>query len=129
MGGRIMKEFNLEEAKAGMPVCTREGRPARIICWDVVTRTCNSPVLALVTNYDNEEETFYYREDGQFYESRKSEYDLMMASVKREGYVNIFSIGGQGRICCQVYESREIAVAEGKTDVDYIATTKVEWEE
>ena len=29
-----MKEFDYEKAKAGAPVCTREGKPARIIFWD-----------------------------------------------------------------------------------------------
>ena len=29
-----MKEFNLEQAKAGKPVCRRDGKKARIICYD-----------------------------------------------------------------------------------------------
>ena len=29
-----LKEFDLEAAKAGKPVCTRDGRKARIICFD-----------------------------------------------------------------------------------------------
>lgn len=29
-----LKPFDLEAAKAGKPVCTRDGRKARIICWD-----------------------------------------------------------------------------------------------
>lgn len=34
-----MKPFNLEEAKAGKPVCTRTGHDVRIICFDRLTRT------------------------------------------------------------------------------------------
>ena len=29
-----LKPFNLEAAKQGKPVCTRDGRKARIICFD-----------------------------------------------------------------------------------------------
>ena len=29
-----MREFNLEEAKAGAPVCTREGNKVKILCFD-----------------------------------------------------------------------------------------------
>lgn len=29
-----MKEFDLEKAKAGHPVCTRDGHEARILCFD-----------------------------------------------------------------------------------------------
>lgn len=31
---KTMKPFNLEEAKAGKPVCNREGNDVRIICFD-----------------------------------------------------------------------------------------------
>lgn len=31
------KPFNLEEAKAGKPVCTRGGHKAKIICFDART--------------------------------------------------------------------------------------------
>lgn len=29
-----LRPFDLEAAKAGAPVITRDGRPARIVCWD-----------------------------------------------------------------------------------------------
>lgn len=34
-----MKEFNLEAAREGKPVCTRDGRKARILCFDLVDDT------------------------------------------------------------------------------------------
>ena len=34
MNTNNLKPFNLEQAKAGAPVVTRDGRPARIVCWD-----------------------------------------------------------------------------------------------
>ena len=30
-----MREFSMEEAKAGKAVCTRDGRRVRILCFDL----------------------------------------------------------------------------------------------
>lgn len=46
-----LKPFSLEAAKAGKPVCTRDGRKARIICFDSKWR----PIVALVTECNGEE--------------------------------------------------------------------------
>jgi len=40
-----MKRFNLEAARQGAPVCTRDGHKARIICFD---RKEGQPIVALV---------------------------------------------------------------------------------
>ena len=40
-----MKEFDLEKAKAGHPVCTRDGHEARILCFD---RIEHHPIVGLV---------------------------------------------------------------------------------
>lgn len=40
-----MKKFDLELAKQGHPVQTRNGRPVRIICWD---RKSEYPIVALI---------------------------------------------------------------------------------
>ena len=39
-----LKPFNLEAAKSGKPVCTRDGRKARIICFDAEG---NKPLIVL----------------------------------------------------------------------------------
>lgn len=58
-----LKPFDLEAAKAGKPVCTRDGRKARIICFDA---KCNKPIVALI--YDcNKETVFQYLESGRFF--------------------------------------------------------------
>jgi len=47
-----MRQFNLEEAKAGKPVCTLDGRKVRILCFD--RKNCNpSSIVGLI------EEEFY----------------------------------------------------------------------
>lgn len=40
-----MREFDLSAAKAGAPVCTRDGMEARIICFDRVD--LEYPIIAL----------------------------------------------------------------------------------
>ena len=39
------KPFNIDEAKAGAKVVTRDGRPARIVCWDAKGKY---PIIALL---------------------------------------------------------------------------------
>lgn len=68
----IMREFDLEAAKAGAAVCTRDGRSARIICTDC--RGVNS-VLALV-DYGASESLKGYRPTGNY--GGPDYFDLMM---------------------------------------------------
>lgn len=72
-----MKQFNLEEAKSGNPVCIRDGNDARIICFDAKTR-CDKPIVALIL-FDGYEEEFLLDKDGALLGiDDPSEYDLMM---------------------------------------------------
>ena len=87
-----MKDFNLEEAQAGKPVCTRDGRKARIICWDL--KNDNYCLVAAVESKtdENSEEILTYDKDGIFTTDHEvnHNYDLRMAPEKRELYVNIY---------------------------------------
>ena len=47
-----MKPFDLEKAKAGEPIITRNGLPARIICFD--RKASVYPIVALVGGDVNE---------------------------------------------------------------------------
>jgi hypothetical protein len=134
-----MKKFDLEKAKAGAPVCTRDGKPVRIICWDA--KDPNYPIVALVDNFDTETaET--YTDDG-FWQKDKTdnELNLMMATVKHEGYVLIVKARYSPHILlrnarsdfsahCRIFPSeraaREAADAEKYT---YEAIAHIEWEE
>lgn len=74
-----LKPFDLEVAKAGKPVCTRDGRKARIICFDA---KCNKPIVALI--YDcNKETVLQYLENGRFFVDQIDKYDLMMLQIGR----------------------------------------------
>ena len=49
-----LKPFDLQQAKDGKPVCTRDGRKARIICFD---RVGDFPIVALTDDRDYKEAT------------------------------------------------------------------------
>lgn len=125
-----MKPFDLEKAKAGAPVCTREGFKARIICFDANNN--RFPIVALLkdSNSSNEYPVLYTKE-GNFYDSgTNNPKDLFMEGIKKEGWINIYK-GLKKRCIGVVYNTKEDAIRmkidEGS--VTYIATVKVEWEE
>ena len=88
-----MKEFNLELAKQGYPVCTRDGRKARILTFD---RQCNTPIVALVDNSDEYDDPFEvvcsYHEDGKYKLQGANPNDLMIASFRQEKLFFLFGI-------------------------------------
>lgn len=126
-----MREFNLEEAKAGHPVCTRDGRKARIVCYDMKITIDHFPLLVLVEN-DGIEQGFAYNEQGHrpYTDGDNDPNDIMMVSVKHEGWVNIYrdtsGITYTGENICDSQEEMEEI---GKKSQTYIATVKIEWEE
>lgn len=123
-----MKEFDLEKAKSGAPVCTREGLPARIICWD--RKDDYYPILALVER-NNKEILISATDRGHvFNDERCSNGDLFMAPVKHEGWVNIHKDEyGMPETTERIWKSEESARNAANGDESYIATVKIEWEE
>lgn len=118
-----LKPFDLEAAKAGKPVCTRDGRKARIICFDA---KCDKPIVALIYDY-NKETGLQYLENGRFFVDQIDKYDLMMLPQKKEGWVNIYK-DFEDTVCC-IYSTEKEALEEKETEEDYITTVKIEWEE
>lgn len=71
-----MKPFDLERAKAGEPVVTRDGKDVRILCFDMN----NNPfsIIALVNHVEFEED-WRFTINGSFnYDNTDSDYDLFM---------------------------------------------------
>ncbi len=61
-----MKEFNINEAKAGAKVVTRNGRKVRIICFDRKSGKLPGKIIALVSGYSNKfEQIVQYDLDGR----------------------------------------------------------------
>ena len=124
-----LKPFDLEAAKAGKLVCTRDGRKARIISFDRHGEDC--PIIALVVDSKNAEceEVIDYTLDGICNENiiNHNKYDLMMFTRKKEGWLNIFK-DFEDTVCC-VYPTEKEALEAGEIEKDYITTIKIEWEE
>lgn len=114
-----LKSFSLEAAKAGKPVCTRDGRKARIICFD---RDWDMHIVALVTGSLGEE-VHYYLSNGQVDFDKQNDDDLMMLPEKKEGWVNIYKEG----VDKYIYNNEKVALSRRGSDC--IATIKIEWEE
>ena len=126
-----MKPFNLEQAKAGAPVCTRDGRPVRIVCYDLKGYK-NYPIIALIENMVGAESIMSYALNGHHSLDSETGIDLMMASVKREGWVNLYTChsGATATDQCTLYQSETEARSHFLKDNGvYVATVKLEWEE
>lgn len=72
---KIMKQFDLAAAKAGAPVCTRDGSTSRIICFD---RVSLYPIVGLLRNSNNEEYAETFTIDGCRFLTSECDGDLMM---------------------------------------------------
>ena len=131
-----MKEFDINLAKQGKPVCTRDGRKARIICFDrrLFYKNVSYPILALVESPDGEDDVCMYNEKGKVLIEDDAEFkdDLMMLSEKHEGWVNIYfeRDARTHRRAGYVYDKEEEVIKAGKElGREYITTVKIEWEE
>ena len=131
--GKNLRPFNLEEAKAGKPVCTMDGRKARIICFDrrLFYKNVSYPILALVECSDGEDDVCAYNEKGKVLIKVGAEYkeDLMMLPEKKEGWVNVYQ--GRKLDADYLYPSKEDAVENIFQPMKdkYIDTIKIEWKE
>ena len=124
-----MKEFNLEEARQGKPVCTRDGRKVRILCFDL--KDDQFPICAAVEDEGGIESSEEYTLGGRYLEDGvNNNADLMMAQEKHEGWINIGRKGTEMYATYAIYPSEEIAKLEFNLYPNiYIATAKIEWEE
>ena len=124
-----MEQFSLGKylANPSRKVVTRDGREARIICTD--RRDLNFPIIALIeTRPRGGEVTYSYTEDGTYYKTGSTNYDLIFAPEKHIGWINIFNAGDEnvGKI---IFKSKEKAEEIGKFSPNYVATIKIEWED
>ena len=122
-----IKPFDIQKAKEGKPVCTRDGRKARIICFD---RNDNTPIVALIECVNHVEILQCYYNDGKVYHEAVSNYDLMMLPEKKEGWVNVAKepLCDDEVVLGYIFNSYEDAVRSGKANERYVATVRIEWE-
>ena len=125
-----LKPFDIQKAKEGKPVCTRDGRKARIICFDAKRKDKRS-IIALVPSkdYPGFEDLIAYPNNGNYYGGHENDGDLMMLSEKKEGWVNVYR-KEQNRYVKGIFPSREIALNSiSEKSREYIDTIKITWEE
>lgn len=119
-----MKPFNLEKAKVGKPVCTRDGRPVRIVEFNMKNE--NFPIIAIVS-CENEEKATTFTKEGGYYVGMSSDKDLMMVSETEEGWINIYKtetefVGGK------IFSSKEEALDKRYAFMPYVDTVKIKFE-
>lgn len=113
-----LKPFDIQKAKEGKPVCTKDGRKARIICFD---RMGNYPIVALIQK-GGIELCRLYTKDGKCVE--ETNLDLMMLSEKKEGWINVYRLN----TCYKTKEEAEANIDRDYED-EYVRTVKINWEE
>ena len=114
-----LKPFDIQKAREGKPVCTRDGRKARIICFN--RESIGFPIIALVKNGDTEG-VYQFDDKGRSnIDDEERGYDLMMLPEKKEGWVNVYKN--------QIHDTPESAEEGHKGITDYIKTIRVEWED
>ena len=127
-----LKPFNLELAKKGYPVCTMDGHEVRIICFDKKDK--HYPIVALV-KWETKEDVHSYTNDGcNSSLGFKSMLDLVMKSIKKEGWVNIYKDEFKTWADTEIFSTKEEAIGYNEVSTyvskeKYIDTVKIEWEE
>lgn len=122
-----MKQFSLEEytKNPSRKVVTRDGRNVTIHCTNYARDR------SIIAEIEGEGKSTSFTEDGKYYTYELSKNDLFFATVKHEGWVNVYrvtdseimSFGGV------VYATREEAEKVGKLENYYVTSAKIEWEE
>ena len=124
-----LKPFDIQKAREGKPVCTRDGRKARIICFD--RRGDKFPIVALLDgcNEEHSEVAETFTNEGLYEIGEKSSNDIMMLPEKKEGWVNVYKVGARLETGGDVHNTKDTAIKCIDSDKKHIATVKIQWEE
>ena len=125
-----LKPFDIQKAREGKPVCTRDGRKVRIICFDAKRKNEKS-IIALVPSkdYPEFEDLIAYPTNGNYYGGHENDGDLMMLPEKKEGWVNVYKGIDGVTFSKYPYTSKDEAIKETDILFGRIDTIKVSWEE
>ena len=128
-----LKPFDIEAAKQGKPVCTREGRKARIICFDL--QDPEYDIVALLLGKNGFESICTFNSNGRFNDAdgvdKQSKHDLMMLPEKKEGWINICRNLNTNKTeldTKDIYNTKEEAL-QNLSSMTYVTTVKINWEE
>lgn len=113
-----MKNFDLEAAKRGAAVCTRNGKPVRIICWDMKWESGKmGDRIVYLADYNGDEHLSSCCINGAYHGKIKDSLDLMM---RDDDYLEKLDRGEYGNHVEGSLEMVEPAVKENlTTDREY----------
>jgi len=112
-----MKEFNLEEALAGKPVITRNGKEVtKLTKFDVKEGDCLFGVMDGDVNS--------WEIDGKVSSGVMSGFDLFMKSEKKSIWVNVYN-NGKVVWLGRSYDTKEGALINSYGDAWYIKTIEI----
>ena len=128
------KPFDIKKAKAGNPVCTRDLRPARIICYDSKDGLGNEYLIVLVTDAEGFETPNIYERDGKCLgDDGRGNSGLMLIAHEHTAWINIYKYPDESFVetgrC--TYDTEEEAKRHAMKDEEdaYIDTVKITWYE
>lgn len=126
-----MEQFNLTKflKEPTIPIVTRDGHAARIICTDRNYK--EYPIVALV-QICGEERVCGYTEDGVYLGDIESSRDLFFAprpKTKKVLWMNLYKDADGDIASGDFYETEEEAFENRSTGLIYLGTSKIEWEE
>lgn len=114
------KSFNLEQALAGKPVVTRDGRIVeQLTKFDTSDEFCIFGVV--------DKKIYSYLENGNQWNTIESEEDLFMAPEKK--WVNVYYINGVTSSSFIGYDSEEAAIRNRRMDANESNTKTICFEE
>jgi len=119
---KAMKDFNLEECIAGKPVVTRDGRPYKFGAYSP-----DVPKWKLAGWINGQ--VFSHTAEGKWDDGRKNDSDLIMASCKKEGWINIYTDPLSNPYYGIIHPNEHIAQIQGNKVGHLVATIHIEWEE
>ena len=123
-----MKEFNLEEAKAGKPVCTRNGKKVRILSYNRFNKSGYN-IVALILNANGEEIIRSYMNDGTSFKDVQNPDDLMMKTTLQRGWICLYKTpNGEIVTGGSIYDTKAEAETASAKELDCIGVTDVKWE-
>ena len=119
-------EFDIELAKQGREVRTRQGQEVKILTFDAKSE---KPIVALIPRLFNHNEEYvntYYFNGKDYKRQEKSSDDLVIMREKPQktfvGYANLYKNGQLGEVFKTEKEAKDLSHNE-----NYVATIKIEY--
>lgn len=120
-----MKAFDIDKAKEGHPIVTRDGRKARILAFDV--QGYYPLCVAITIPNRNREQVGLYGLDGVAIPGRVTPSDLGLVSQKQRAWINIWQVPSYNTYR---YPTKEAALEAAEWNIsELVDTIEIEWEE